>query len=76
MTKGERVIRPDFAKDNSVKEVKQLFTILYDKIDNLYHEAHGSGPHTSEVFEKLRCYQESLRNLETSAMYAVKGLTV
>lgn len=73
MTKGEIVIRPDFAKDTNVREMKQLFTVLYDKINNLYLNV--PSPVSEEGFEKFRCYTESLRNLETSAMYAVKGLT-
>lgn len=75
-SKGERVIRPDFAKTDEVREMKKLFALLYDKIDTLVSNVYRDQPHTDESFERMRCYNEALRNLETSSMYAVKGLTV
>jgi len=82
MTRGEEVIRPDFAKDPTVKEVKVSYANLFDKISNFLVEEElksFSSQDFVEIYkskEKIRLLKESLTNLETSAMYAVKALTV
>lgn len=72
MTRGEKVVRPDFAKDETVKEIKTLYAQLYDKVLAIasWHDA------TERATESNRLTQRALDDLETSAMYAVKALTV
>lgn len=66
MTRGYEVIRPDFAKDEIVKEVKTLYAELYDRVLTLI---------SWNKEETVRLTQRALDDLETSAMYAVKALT-
>lgn len=72
MSPGERTIRPEFAHTPEVKEIKRLFTELYDKVVGIatWNES------TKKSIESNRLTQKSLDHLETAAMYAVKGLTV
>ena len=72
MTRGEEVIRPDFAKDETVKEIKTLYAQLYDKVVGIA----SWNDITARATESNRLAQEALINLETSAMFAVKALTV
>lgn len=72
MTKGYQVIRPDFSKNETVKKVKQLYADLYDEVLSsvTWNEL------DPEAREANRLAQRALDELETSAMYAVKALTV
>lgn len=72
MTRGEKVIRPDFAKDEIVKEIKVLYAQLYDKVAGIA----SWNDITERSTESNRLTQRALDDLETSAMYAVKALTV
>lgn len=87
MTQGEKVIRPDFSKDEIVKEIKTLYAQLYDKVSaesfKKYDTSSTKNMTEEEYKEKLDGGQEvyrllckALDELETSAMYAVKALTV
>ena len=71
MTRGEQVVRPDFAKNEEVKEIKTLYAQLYDKVIGIttWNSSDASA-------ESNRLTQRALDDLETSAMYAVKALTV
>lgn len=85
MTRGEQIIRPDFAKDEIVKKIKTIYAQLYDEVvaesikkydtrnSNLSKEDYDSMVEKGE--EVFRCAKEALNHLETSAMYAVKALT-
>jgi hypothetical protein len=64
MTRGQEVIRPDFARDDNVKNIKTTFTTLYDSINVMYTNA-----------EANRLKQRALDALEDAAMYAVKAMT-
>lgn len=80
MTLGERIIRPDFAKDDEVKELKRQFVILMDKMDNvaqknfLMGELLGSPEHNKKA-EAYRCSSKAIEHMEVAAMFAVKALT-
>ena len=85
MTEGEKVIRPDFSKDEIVKEVKTLYAQLYDKVAlEAFKKYDTNGNMTEDEYKKRfndghevhRLMTKALENLETSAMYAVKALTV
>jgi hypothetical protein len=72
MTRGEEVVRPDFAKDETVKRIKTLYAQLYDEVIGIatWNDV------TPRATESNRLAQRALDDLETSAMYAVKALTV
>lgn len=72
MTKGEMIIRPDFAKNEQVKEIKTLYAQLFDKVVGIA----SWNDLTPESTESNRLAQRALNELETSAMYALKALTV
>lgn len=76
LSRGERKIRPDFSKNDEVKEIKRLYTFLYDKIDGILTRTYADGPHTDKHFDIIEACKRSLDDLETSCMYAVKALTV
>jgi hypothetical protein len=75
MTRGEKVIRPDFAKDDNVKEMKRSFVILYDKMEKVMKDNYSVGPMEDQNFEAARCATKAQEFLEVAAMYAVKALT-
>lgn len=75
MTRGEKVIRPDFAKTPEVKETKTMYTLLYDKLEDMMRAAYKVGPMTDKEFEITRCCAEAQRHLEIAAMFAVKAMT-
>lgn len=72
MTRGFQVIRPDFAKNETVRKTKQLYADLYDEVlaSVTWNDS------TPESKEANRLAQRALDDIETSAMYAVKALTV
>ena len=72
MTKGEKVIRPDFAKDERVKDIKTMYSVLYDVVDTIA----SWGGSTEKSAETNRLVQKALDDIEISAMYAVKALTL
>ena len=72
MARGEEVIRPDFAKDETVKEIKTLYAQLYDKVIGIA----SWNDTTRRSTESNRLAQRAMDDLETSAMYAVKALTI
>ena len=72
MTRGEEVIRPDFSKDETVKRIKTLYAQLYDEVVGIA-AWHDGNPRSTE---SNRLTQRAMDELETSAMYAVKALTV
>lgn len=72
MTRGEQVIRPDFSKSSYVKDIKQTYADLYDKINAI---AIPIDPTVTVDPEIKRLVTISLENLEISAMFAVKAMT-
>lgn len=72
MTTGEKVIRPDFAKNDVVKEIKTLYAELYDKVLVIA----SWNDLTEKATESNRLTKRALEDLEISAMFAVKALTV
>jgi hypothetical protein len=76
MTAGEKVIRPDFAKSDEVREVKRQYVIQYDRMDKIMKDSYSTGPMTEDDFERARLAQKAKDAIELAAMYAVKALTV
>ena len=68
-SKGERIIRTSFnpSGDSDVEALKGNFATLFDIVDQICP--------ATERSERRRCIAIALTHLETSAMYAVKGLT-
>ena len=76
MTKGEFVICTQFTSNNpEVEQLKKLYAELYDKVFVICSWGDGSDV-PEKSLESTRLVKEALQNLETSAMYAVKALTV
>jgi hypothetical protein len=80
MTYGEKIVRPDFAKNEEVRELKRQFVILIDKMDKLYKESYlmGESSDSPEGMRKGdigRCSHKAIDHLEIAAMFAVKALT-
>ena len=79
MTRGEEIIRPDFAKNDEVKEMKLAFVGLFDLIMTKIHtspEEETTQEEENKKAEINRLLVKALEHIEVSAMYAVKGLTV
>lgn len=76
MTNGDFVIRTQFTSSNPhVEQFKKLYAELYNQVSAIC--TWGDGANVSkESLESTRLVKEALQNLETSAMYAVKALTV
>lgn len=76
MTRGEKVIRPDFARSEEIRQAKTMYALLYDKLEEIIHQNYDRGPVDENKREIIRCANEAQRYLETAAMYAVKAMTV
>lgn len=71
-TMGELKIRTKFSANDEVSKIKNAYADLYNQVLGLitWRET------TAEDIEEVRLVTKALEDLETSAMYAVKGLTV
>lgn len=81
LTLGEKIIRPDFSKNDEVRDLKRQFVLLVDKMDSLYKNNYISGEQVgSEEYEKKvevsRLSSKAVEYLELASMFAVKALTV
>lgn len=76
MTRGEQIIRPEFAKTEEIRQVKTMYALLYDKLEDLIHKNYERGPVDEKKREIIRCASEAERHLELAAMMAVKAMTV
>jgi hypothetical protein len=79
MTLGEKIVRPDFAKTDEVKELKRQFVILIDKMDKLCRDNWLMGETESGERDRktdiMRTSTKAIDHLEIAAMFAVKALT-
>lgn len=80
MTLGEKLIRPEFAKNDEVRELKRQFVILIDRMDTLRFQNYikGEEPGSPEYEKKgdiLRATEKAIDSLELASMFAVKALT-
>ena len=65
-TPGQTIVDVDFAATDEISQIKQEFAALIDKVFEI-----PSRPNTF----RHACQMETVRNLETAAMYAVKTIT-
>ena len=88
---GKEIMRVGFSSNPIVRETKEKFAELFDFISNfaMAAERESDTPpaiHSPETIQKhmetirrneeaIRCFAEACKILETSCMYAVKGLT-
>lgn len=88
---GKEVMRVEFSGRPEVREMKVKFAELFDYVSNLAMEAEKASDtppaiHSAETIarhmdlirrneEAVRCYAEACKIIETSCMYATKGLT-